>query len=86
MGAPHAGFCVSAANRGDRIVSNLPADWWETPQESDLKNVKIETIAGTPTMLCGYGAYGTTVHVMPTRCRRNQTCFPNPARDGFECR
>lgn len=46
------------------VVNNLPSGWWQTPQIGTLQGVRIQTIGGDITLVCGYWAYGTTASVM----------------------
>ncbi len=46
------------------ITSALPSGWWQTPQVGSLEETKIQNIGGTPTLMCGYWAYGQTVYIM----------------------
>src|SRR4030065_1123643 len=45
------------------IVTQLPSDWWQTPQNGDLKNHKATSVGGKPTLSCLYWAYGGLVCV-----------------------
>lgn len=64
------------------ITSSLPSGWWQTPQVGRLTDVKTDEIGGKPTLMCGYGAFGTTVYVMREAPRRHR-CSVRGA--GFDC-
>jgi hypothetical protein len=65
------------------VTNSLPDPWWTTPQVGRLQDVKIETIGGNRTLMCGYGAYSTTVYVMREFPKGTTNC--RPAKNGFWC-
>jgi hypothetical protein len=65
------------------ITSNLPQGWWNTPQLGPLEDVRVETVGGKPTLMCGYWAYNTHVFVMRRVPQGISYCEPNGA--GFIC-
>jgi hypothetical protein len=66
------------------IVTTLPDPWWQTPQEGGVVSLTVETIAGAPTLVCHYEAYGRTVPVMHPFPKGVKTC--SPKGEGFYCR
>ena len=64
------------------ITSPLPSGWWQTPQQGSLEETKIQNIGGTPTLMCGYWAYGQTVYVM-REAPAGATCTADG--NGFTC-
>jgi len=74
-----------------RIVTPLPAGWWETPQIGNVANTKIADIGGKPTLMCGYNAFGTVVYTMKeapvgTECVAESngfTCTPTTPAAGL---
>ena len=65
------------------ITTPLPSPWWQTPQINSLLGVSIQTIGGTPTLVCEYRAYGTTVGIMRRFPEGKTNCEAN--RDRFIC-
>jgi hypothetical protein len=65
------------------MVSPLSEGWWQTPQVFELKRVKTEVIAGKPTLVCLYGAYGGEVGVMHLYPKGMSNC--RPEKSGFRC-
>ena len=65
------------------VTNPLPEPWWTTPQEGKLQDVKVETIGGKRTLMCGYWAYSTTAYVMREFPKGTTNC--RPAKDGFWC-
>ncbi len=65
------------------ITSSLPQGWWNTPKLGALEDVRVETIGGKPTLMCGYWAYNTQVFVMRRVPQGISHCEPNSG--GFIC-
>ncbi len=63
------------------ITTPIPSPWWQTPQGGGLVETRIEWVGGEPTLMCLYGAYGTTVAVM--HLAPNADC--QAVTGGFEC-
>lgn len=65
------------------IVTQLPSEWWQTPQQGRVKNTSIENIGGKKTLVCHYQAYGRTVPVMREMPGNVRNC--QAVRNGFKC-
>lgn len=65
------------------IVTQLPSEWWQTPQNGDLKNTMVSNVGGKPTLSCRYWAYGGLVSVMRLVPNGLNHCVAK--RGGFSC-
>jgi hypothetical protein len=66
------------------ILTEIPKPWWQTPQEGGVVRASVETIAGAPTLVCHYQAYGHSVPVMRAFPEGVKTCAPKG--NAFYCR
>lgn len=66
------------------ITTNLPAQWWQTPQVGSLVNTSVRNIGGKMTLVCSYRAYGNSVSVMREMPANMHSC--SPVTGGFRCR
>ena len=65
------------------VTSPLPEPWFTTPQVGRLQDVRVQTIGGKRTLMCGYWAYSTTVYVMREFPQGTTNC--RVAKNGFWC-
>jgi hypothetical protein len=66
------------------ITSQLPAGWYQTPQEGKFVRSQVGNIGGTKTLMCGYRLYGTTVFLMRPFPENFSAC--TPFKSGFQCK
>lgn len=65
------------------VVTNLPRDWWQTPQIGKLEATRVQRIGGKDTLVCAYRAYGATASVMRLPPQGSGRC--RAAENGFYC-
>jgi hypothetical protein len=66
-----------------RVTTNLPADWWATPQRGALLGTEIRRIGGVETLVCNYRAFGASAGVMREAPAALPFCTAVPT--GFRC-
>lgn len=65
------------------VVSELPSEWWATPQRGGLVGTEVRTIGGTATLVCSYQGFAASVPVMREMPANVASCAP--AEGGFIC-
>jgi hypothetical protein len=66
-----------------QVTTQLPGEWWTTPQQGALLGTDVRDIAGDQTLVCNYRGFGTSIPVMQKMPAGFLSCVPEAG--GFAC-